>query len=330
MAFVIGIDEAGYGPNLGPIVIGGTLWHVADNGSSKQLSAGSLTGNGEIDSACDPLPGTFADSKKLYSPGSGLGRIEQPILALLRCADTPVHARADVIDLLSRLTGQQADFFENEPGYHWQEVAIPQSCNDEDIDAIEKQMRQTLAENRTQCLSLASTMMFPQAWNEGLIREGNKASLLSSLSCQLVRRLLNIVAEREPAATEQVFIHCDKHGGRNHYAALLQHEMKCDFVTVRSETREQSAYSWRDDYGRAIEITFTAKGESQNPVAVASMVAKYLRELAMAGWNLFWQREIPNLQPTAGYPLDAKRFRKDIAHTRQKLRIAENSIWRVS
>ena len=329
MAYVIGIDEAGYGPNLGPIVIGGTLWHVADDGTLKQMPIGGFTGSRESGAVGDPLPATFADSKKLFRRGSGLGPIEQPILALLRCTESKVNLQAGTVDLFTSLTGQHGDFFENEPGYYWQDVAIPLSCDQEDIEALAKQMRLTLAENQTQCLSLASTMMFPQAWNEGLIREGNKASLLSALSCRLVTRLLQIVDEQDPAAAEPVFVYCDKHGGRNHYAALLQHEMKCDFVTVQSETREHSAYSWRDVCGRAIEITFTAKGESQSPVAVASMMAKYLRELAMAGWNSFWQREIPDIQPTAGYPLDAKRFRKDIAHTRQKLRIAENSIWRV-
>ena len=35
------------------------------------------------------------------------------------------------------------------------------------------------------------------------------------------------------------------------------------------------------------------------------------------------------LQPTAGYPQDAKRFRADIAETQQKLHIADRVLWRV-
>jgi ribonuclease HII len=329
MTFVIGIDEAGYGPNLGPIVVGGTLWQVADSGTSNERSNGGFTGGREFGAASDPLSGTFADSKKLYSQGSGLGRIEQPILALLGCVDSTAKNRNRAVDLFATLTGQQAAFFEKEPGYYWHDINVPQSCAWEEVLVLEKQIRQKLADHQTQCLSLASTMVFPQAWNDGLIREGNKASFLSALSCRLVDRLLKIIDATEADDTERVLVYCDKHGGRNHYAAILQHEMDCGFVTVLSESANQSTYSWQDESGRAIEITFTAKGESQTPVAVASMVAKYLRELAMAGWNRFWQREIPELQPTAGYPQDAKRFRRDIAHTRQKLHIPENAIWRL-
>jgi hypothetical protein len=42
------------------------------------------------------------------------------------------------------------------------------------------------------------------------------------------------------------------------------------------------------------------------------MIAKAIRELAMARWNRFWCREIPDLKPTAGYPTDAKRFADQI------------------
>src|SRR5690606_5630373 len=105
---------------------------------------------------------------------------------------------------------------------------------------------------------------------------------------------------------------CDKHGGRNRYAGLLQHFFPELLVETRRESRALSIYRWGPPECRT-EARFAAGGESFLPSALASMTSKYLRELAMAAFNDFWRRHIPDLRPTAGYPTDAHRFRKEIA-----------------
>ena len=40
-------------------------------------------------------------------------------------------------------------------------------------------------------------------------------------------------------------------------------------------------------------------------VALASMAAKYLREVCMLQFNRYWAAQVPGLKPTAGYPTDA-------------------------
>ncbi len=37
MGYLIGTDEAGYGPNLGPLVISATVWEVPDGVGSEDL-----------------------------------------------------------------------------------------------------------------------------------------------------------------------------------------------------------------------------------------------------------------------------------------------------
>jgi hypothetical protein len=58
------------------------------------------------------------------------------------------------------------------------------------------------------------------------------------------------------------------------------------------------------------------------------MTAKYLRELAMRAFNEFWAARVPNLRPTAGYPMDSHRFRKAIAAAQRELRIDDHDVWR--
>ena len=37
MGYLIGTDEAGYGPNLGPLVISASVWQVPDGASAEEL-----------------------------------------------------------------------------------------------------------------------------------------------------------------------------------------------------------------------------------------------------------------------------------------------------
>lgn len=59
------------------------------------------------------------------------------------------------------------------------------------------------------------------------------------------------------------------------------------------------------------------------------MAAKYLRELAMHAFNQHWLERLPELQPTAGYPGDSRRFKSDIAAVQQSLGIDDRIVWRL-
>jgi hypothetical protein len=76
------------------------------------------------------------------------------------------------------------------------------------------------------------------------------------------------------------------------------------------------------------EIRFRTKAEAHLPVALASMVCKYVRELAMDLFNDFWAKHVPGLKPTKGYPVDAKRFKNDIAEAQRQLGITDDVLWR--
>ena len=124
-----------------------------------------------------------------------------------------------------------------------------------------------------------------------------------------------------------VLVQCDKHGARNRYAAILQHVFPEMWHQVLREGRAESAYRSGDPH-RPVEFRFVAGGESFLPAALASMVSKYLRELAMRPFNAFWQRELPGLRPTAGYPVDARRFKQQIAPLQRRLGIGDELLWR--
>ena len=76
------------------------------------------------------------------------------------------------------------------------------------------------------------------------------------------------------------------------------------------------------------ELRFQTKAEAHLPVALASMVCKYIRELSMDLFNRYWTSKVADLAPTKGYPTDAQRFRRDIAAAQQRLGIPDAVLWR--
>ena len=119
----------------------------------------------------------------------------------------------------------------------------------------------------------------------------------------------------------------DKHGGRNRYAGLIQHHFPEHWIDTLQESREVSRYrtAWR---GGPLGLEFRKGGEQVLPTALASMTAKYLRELSMQALNRFWAEQTPGIRPTAGYPVDAKRFKSEIAETQARLGVADRMLWR--
>ena len=63
-----------------------------------------------------------------------------------------------------------------------------------------------------------------------------------------------------------------------------------------------------DTKGKKLDKKDVAKLLKEETVALASMLCKYLREVCMRQFNRFWEKHVPGIEPTAGYPVDAKRF----------------------
>jgi ribonuclease HII len=63
-------------------------------------------------------------------------------------------------------------------------------------------------------------------------------------------------------------------------------------------------------------------------VAMASMVAKYLRECLMDRYNLWWADQVPGIERTAGYYGDGGRFLREIESRRVELGIATDRLVR--
>lgn len=312
MTWLIGIDEAGYGPNLGPLVVAASAWNI---GERDPLTADlyELLG-AAISPARDAKRIAVADSKLLYKSGDSLALLERGVLWTLAANGATPQTRAELEHLLGA-TGAA-------PFWHGVgEEPLPHAVTQGEIQTAGKLLATACAAQGVTPPVLAATVVHPQQFNELTSACGTKGAALSHVSLALLRRVWR-------QCNGEAFCVLDKHGGRNQYAAIVQQHFPEQLVEIRHESRAVSRYRWRLPGGE-VRFEFRAKGEAFLPTALASMTAKYLRELSMHAFNSFWREHLPNLKPTAGYPVDAKRFRIDIAHEQRRLKIPDAVLWRV-
>lgn len=144
-------------------------------------------------------------------------------------------------------------------------------------------------------------------FNEGCARQGdNKAALLSARTLRLIRRALLDFPD------EEVRVVCDQHGGRRHYAGRLLLELAPARMLAVRENRAESCYRLEHE-GREVVLHFRPKADAEDPAcALASMAAKYVRELFMESLNRFFTARVEGLSKTAGYYSDGTRFFREI------------------
>jgi hypothetical protein len=328
--YCIGTDEAGYGPNLGPLVITATLWRTLD-GMDDELYAplehSVCAVPRKSKGAVDPRL-WLADSKAVYSSAGGIEALEFGVLtALAACGMRPECLRG----LLREVCGVDHEAAWRLPWHGEVDVAVPLACLRERVEEASLRFAAGLRTAGVELIALASRVVFPEEFNAEVKRHGNKSTLLTQETLKLVRAML------DRCDAGEVKIACDKHGGRNSYApALGEHvtegRLTEGLVQIVRESRADSTYRWSEvcesRATRRVEISFRPRSETRLPAALASMTSKYVREATMRAWNEFWKRHLPEIRPTAGYPGDAARFRKDIGAKARKLKLNHSLWWR--
>ena len=293
--FLIGIDEAGYGPSLGPLCHGVAAFAVPGNDPKPPDLYALLHPLVQRFPPDPPTALCVDDSKKVYT---GLG------LEGLAMAVSSFGALNLPAEDLTALT--------HDPWGHGLEM--PSS-------AIQtRAVSEKLASNSVQLVLLAARALSARGFNARLAELGaekNKADLNWERAATCLRQALEACSAHS-TPNEPFFISIDRQGGRKFYLGPLSEFFNGAFVQTLEETSSCSAYAleWN---GHPLRIEFRTESESQNlPVALASMAAKLTRELCMERFNAYFLSRQPDLKPTAGYPQDAKRFLKDIKKLRQE------------
>ena len=302
MAWTIGIDEAGYGPNLGPMVQAAVAVELPEDDL-----AGWITYAQRVRRACDTKDARVLidDSKKVHAGKHGLANLERALCSVNALSVTTIR------DWLQHYTTSiTCNKLQAEAWFDGNEMLPIHNSASTPIDATMK--------------LLSIRIMLPTEFNTIVANSGSKATALSVG----LGELLLITRSAMPSDTPLSII-CDMQGGKRYYAPMLQAVFANGWVHTLLESAEESCYHI-DGLGGDTEVRFCPRADSASlAVAMASIAAKYTREILMRQFNRYWQTHVPGLKSTAGYPGDAKRFYNAIHPAMQKLGIAESSVWRI-
>ena len=289
------------------------------------------------------------DSKKLYGAAHSLASLERTVLIALDLIGE--HAET-ARELLRRVAARDVS---NDPDAAppWERAPFPSLPVDpksfDSRDALQDAAQKVdafLAERDARLLKLAARRVQPIELNRFFESGSLKSDAIAEYTTSLLAETLDSTlraAQFQPGDVAPCLALCDKLGGRNRYGDLLARRFPNANFRVACEARQSSVYRALVEYaidrsGKtirfpnvvALEVRFTAKGESNAPTALASICAKYLREVSMALFNDFWRDAAgdPNLAPTAGYPVDAARFRAEVGDAQRRLGIDDAVFWR--
>ena len=317
MTIIVGVDEAGYGPNLGPLVVAASVWRIDGDDDSDAAAARLARTAAGVATAAGLGVVPWGDSKKLHTAGAGLAGLERGVLASI-AAIAGGTLPPDGLSL-ARLLGID----DSGAPLEWPRFGarpLPLDAATGAIERLRDAIEGALPRHGVALEGLAARVVHPARFNRLLDTGLNKSDILS-------RESLGLAAElRAARAGTRAIVWCDRHGGRKTYAPLVGRHFESVLVRALEECPDRSRYAIGGSPGT--EIEFTVGGETRVPVALASMTAKYVRELAMHAFNDHWGSLVPGLSPTAGYPVDARRWLAEARAALGGAGLAIDTVWR--
>jgi hypothetical protein len=328
----VGIDEAGYGPNLGPMVMTAVVAEAKSARNAPKNAAIELDLWRDLAATVDRAGGDPArlwvdDSKAILRGRKGRDQLERTCLAAVHAANRSLPQ-----SFAELLCGLGVGVETNGDGHSDAELTtwLDRDCaprpwpDPEALSAAEKFVATAplAPANEAWCITaIRSVVVGPRRFNAGLDAHGVKSAVHFDAFARLLEPLWALAEDGVPTLVKS-----DKHGGRHYYMPGLSRCIPDAWIDRGPEGPESSSYTVRDRHRRLELCVMPRADASDGLVALASIVSKMVREIWMDIFNAFWQARVPGLRPTAGYHNDAHRFRNEI-EAAPGVELPDASLW---
>jgi len=298
-----GIDEAGFGPLIGPLTVGWSAFRVPRRPPDLWRTLSAVASRYPLD---DRARLVVADSKCVFARNPrGARRLEATALGFLAQVDAFGAWPASTGALWSAAPPglrAPAGVLERHPWYAARERRLPAHVEEAELRRRAERLARELERKGVALVDAGVRPIEAGELNDSFRRTDNKAATHWSLTSGVIEHLW-----RRHAA-EGLSLSVDRLGGRRFYAPLLVELFPAARVEPLAERAEHAEYHVSET-PRHMRIAFTERGEEHSfAVALASCIAKYARELAMDAFNAYFAELQPGLRPTAGYRTDGRRW----------------------